>query len=836
MAMTPEYMDYLEDQIEIAPANSQEELQAAQTIAEVMRQHGLDPQMDEFEASAGYNVVPSVLLVVAFAGLLLAGLGDNGLMLIGFVLLAVVVALFVLKGTGNDLIAKLGGKARSQNVVAVHRATGPLVEKGNRPIVVVAHYDTPHESFLYSSPISGALTSLYKYSPILMLVVVVTAIFQALGFVPEVARKVIWVIGLVVCVPLVILGIGGIAEAFQPCTVGSNDNKSGVAAMLGVLENVRPTGVAPISTRGRLERANRNAPKPEPEPEPEPDMMPEPEAQPVSQPSVQPQVRQAVQVVRVPVPVEGVRHGEDVMRELGILPEDCQIEYVQDYTQVERLVPVPQPAPAPTTEPEPELEPEPERTEPHPSVVSAIKGFFSRHSRPRYDAEEEEVAPEAPATPVEAPVIADEPTAPQSPIEMAAAEDEGEETFPEKPGGTLSMAPIEPFIPASDWGESGDTGTASLRFVDDDEDVDEGADATAPQNAPEPAAPSRRERNMADVPQIEPGPRLDVDQSYDNSNVARRATLFDLPDPTQAALDPFAAEAEGPGHEARMPQPVAETPVQPAPEPVAEPAADVVPARRPARPRPTPEPAPQPEPQPVPEPVPAGEPQPLGMLSEDGDYLFPEDTDSDGKKPSRFGFGRKKKDGRGKRGNWKGGAAPRDGLRLVDGEDGAVPSDQELVESVLHMSDDALLAHDIWFVALGASSLGHEGMKTFLAKYRASIRGAFLINLDSIGTGDLTIFTREGLENTRRADRRLVRLLSTTAADLHMELGQATHDWGDTDATPAMRASVRAVTITGLGENGLPALSHTSEDTPENVPTDQANEVAELVTELIRRS
>ena len=123
-----------------------------------------------------------------------------------------------------------------------------------------------------------------------------------------------------------------------------------------------------------------------------------------------------------------------------------------------------------------------------------------------------------------------------------------------------------------------------------------------------------------------------------------------------------------------------------------------------------------------------------------------------------------------------------------------------------------------------------------MAKYRASIRGAFLINLDSIGTGDLTIFTREGLENTRRADRRLVRLLSTTAADLHMELGQATHDWGDTDATPVMRASVRAVTITGLGENGLPALSHTSEDTPENVPTDQANEVAELVTELIRRS
>ena len=38
MAMTHDYMDYLEDQIGISPANSQEELQAAQTIAALMRQ------------------------------------------------------------------------------------------------------------------------------------------------------------------------------------------------------------------------------------------------------------------------------------------------------------------------------------------------------------------------------------------------------------------------------------------------------------------------------------------------------------------------------------------------------------------------------------------------------------------------------------------------------------------------------------------------------------------------------------------------------------------------------------------------------------------------------
>ena len=45
-----------------------------------------------------------------------------------------------------------------------------------------------------------------------------------------------------------------------------------------------------------------------------------------------------------------------------------------------------------------------------------------------------------------------------------------------------------------------------------------------------------------------------------------------------------------------------------------------------------------------------------------------------------------------------------------------------------------------------------------------------------------------------------------------------------------------AVTVMGMGDNGLPALSRTEQDAPENVDGDQAASVAELVTEMIRRS
>ena len=127
-------------------------------------------------------------------------------------------------------------------------------------------------------------------------------------------------------------------------------------------------------------------------------------------------------------------------------------------------------------------------------------------------------------------------------------------------------------------------------------------------------------------------------------------------------------------------------------------------------------------------------------------------------------------------------------------------------------------------------------MREFLAKHRTDIRGAFLINLDCVGTGTLSILKNEGIGNVRRADRRMTRLLSTIAADLHIDVEQSVFDWGTTDATPAMQNSVRSVTLMGLNEDGLPALSRTAADVRENVNAGQCADAAALVTELIRRS
>lgn len=127
-------------------------------------------------------------------------------------------------------------------------------------------------------------------------------------------------------------------------------------------------------------------------------------------------------------------------------------------------------------------------------------------------------------------------------------------------------------------------------------------------------------------------------------------------------------------------------------------------------------------------------------------------------------------------------------------------------------------------------------MRSFLAEHRSEIRGSFVINLDCVGAGELTLLTHEGVDVKRRADRRLGRILTNVARDVHVELGQRDFSWTSTDAWVAMRSSLRALTIMGVDENGLPALSHTPMDAPENVSGDQTALVAEMVTEAIRRS
>lgn len=834
MAMTQDYLGQLNERVGIAPANSQEEYQAAQTISSMMEEYDVDPSIEEFDAHVFSALLPSVLSVLMLVGMLLGGMGLGVVSGIGVVVALIPTVIFVLRFLGRDVTFSFGPRVRSQNVVGVHRACGPMVTKGSRTIVVVAHYDSPHENFLYSSPVAPYLPLLSRCARLSVLAVGFCALFQLLGFVPAPARIFFWIVGLLCSVPSVVLAVGAISERFSPCTLGANDNKAAVAAMLGVLENVRPRHPQAGPLR-EPEPAEAEQVADESSPEPTSDVQdadlnlePAGAAAEVA-PFVDDMPTEVTTTVLEEEEVVGVRHGKEVLESLGILAETCEIEYVAPQVRevtVRRAVtptvpsdpgltlaaPQPGVADEPTYEEPVALEAVPRAPQPKPwqALLDRIRellaarpweALIARLRREPQSAREPEPADAEPA-PAAAPEAGDEaaqadsqPTAAKTaPLEIpgqgAAIPTEDVPAPAEAPAAPAAEQP-SPYLSLvmdDDPRGVGPKDSSGLSNYDDSFDPE----ATAPAVVERPEAPSDPEWGKSSYrPQL--------------SSVARRATLFDLPDPSAVESDPLGGDAGM----TRVQRPQAS---QPAQRPSGDSLGGAV----------------------APEPIPT-------MGSADGDERGKRarltsflDRLKKGDEAEEGGSGWLGDDGDGPR-NWRGGAAMRGGLRLVDGDEGQ-PTEEELRDAVLALGDDSLIAHDIWFVALGASSIDHAGMKAFLAQHRSDIRGCFVVNLDCIGAGELSILSHEGLDGTRRADRRLFRLLSGVANDLHVSLAQRKFDWRSTDATPAMRSSRRSATIMGVDENGLPALSRTPLDLPENVSARQAADVAEIVTEMIRRS
>lgn len=654
MAITHDYVDYLDEQITIAPAGSQEEFQAAQLIADEMRLHGLEPSVEEFDVHSISSIETACSVIVMFVGIILAGVGNVALFIIGVLLTLGVTALFVMKHiNSNDVLANLGPRMRSQNVVAKHEATGALVAKGNRPIVIVAHYDSPHENALYKSPVANYIFLVKKYCKYCVLGIAVCALVQLFRFLPDGVRMAFWIVGIIVALPLVVIAVMRIAERFSPCTIGANDNKSSVAALLGILENVRPTGRRPESHRPAAPALLLAPPKP-----------------------------------------QGKRRGEEVLSALNILPEDCEIEYVERDQSLDAN-----------------------------ETAELENAAESLHVCQEHDSGSEDTNNAA-----------------------VTVEDEVDATMQQ--------------VHQSVEGLNGDVNDATV------------------------VAPPVEEADA---------------QARTQNSFARRASLFDLPDPSGEEVDPFIDKEET--------EPENYTSAQEPDEVLEE------------------------------------KDSPFETISRSEEASTPT---PEAKRRSFRLFNRKDNN---PLDDWKGGAATREGLRNnsevkeetteseVDVADAATePTEEELRDAILAMADEKLVSHDIWFVALGASDLDHAGMKNFLSKHRMDIRGAFLINLDCIGAGKLSILQNEGSVNTRLADRRMIRMITTAAKDLHVDIETTDYDWDSTDSTQAMRNSVRSVTLMGLGDNKLPALSRLAEDVYENVDAEQCVDTAALVTELIRRS
>lgn len=239
MANTQNYINHLLQNTGITPACSEEERLAAEDIAQIFRNHGFDPEVQEFNAPAPSRMAFAVTGILAFAGALLMGIG-GGIGLVGTLLAIVGAVLYVLERTGRPVISHLGKTGVSQNVIAYHKASGPLASPRNRPVVVVAHYDSPRAELLAREPYAPYRALIAKLLPIATIAPAAIAILRILPL-SGVLKVLLWIVAILASLVALANAANIISNRFVlPYTSGSVCNKSSVAAMLGVMDNVAP--------------------------------------------------------------------------------------------------------------------------------------------------------------------------------------------------------------------------------------------------------------------------------------------------------------------------------------------------------------------------------------------------------------------------------------------------------------------------------------------------------------------------------------------------------------------------------------------------------------------
>ena len=330
MADASDTMRFLVQKFTTAPAGTREEAQMAKELSETIHLHGLQTINQDFNYPfLGKVPLAGALIIMALAALL-AGFGVTVLSVICLVLALASAALYVLELRGIHLLKSVGKPGCSQNLIARHPAASAAPGQKSRPIVVVAHYDTPRADIMAMPLLRGLQPYMELATFVAMIVELVTIVVHLLPL-PTVVHSVAWALAIVAAVVLVFQGVRLILNRFvMPFTAGANDNMSGVAALLGLLYRVRPS--IDSSMIGMDVAAGEEGSEVGAASYRDGELVEEPAGSEMSGRRAQAVVAAQEERARLErrerrLAEQPVRRGVEVLRSLGMVPESCEIEY-----------------------------------------------------------------------------------------------------------------------------------------------------------------------------------------------------------------------------------------------------------------------------------------------------------------------------------------------------------------------------------------------------------------------------------------------------------------------------------------------------------------------------
>lgn len=140
-------------------------------------------------------------------------------------------------------------------------------------------------------------------------------------------------------------------------------------------------------------------------------------------------------------------------------------------------------------------------------------------------------------------------------------------------------------------------------------------------------------------------------------------------------------------------------------------------------------------------------------------------------------------------------------------------------------------AGDPWFLFTDGEEAGITGMRAFLKEYGSGLRRTAIVNLESLGSGRLSLLGREGMLLRFKPPDELIGLVEDCAAGSGIDLERHLDPAFTTDALAALARGYAAVTLTRLDSNGLIPGWH-YRDHLEDVDRESLEETCEFVARL----
>lgn len=239
MADVMQHVEALAGEIGPRPATSEAESRAAEYLEAVFASRGLETEVQTFDSPRTYGWAYVIYNILTLACVGILGLGSFWSW-VALAVSAITAFFFAMDLDTRWGLTHLMPKGVSRNVIARHV---PKSRRGDRlrKVVVVAHYDSARSSLAFSPGLVKNFNVTFGLLKAITFGVPIFVLAVALPWTDAAIDKYLWYATIIfsayLLVPLVINIHRELAMKFVD---GANDNASGVAAMLAVMEELVP--------------------------------------------------------------------------------------------------------------------------------------------------------------------------------------------------------------------------------------------------------------------------------------------------------------------------------------------------------------------------------------------------------------------------------------------------------------------------------------------------------------------------------------------------------------------------------------------------------------------